>query len=104
MDETLIVFQSLVSGSYMNARRMSPERHTIGKNLGLQMMKLILWPLDNAMFFEQIEQVDKHHVDCLEKFDDHADLRRYDYNSDRFFVQDGRGGRATCDLRKLAYR
>lgn len=75
MDETLIVFQSLVSGSYMNARRMSPERHEIGKNLGLQMMKLILWPLDNAMFFEQIEQVDKHHVKCLEKFDDKADLR-----------------------------
>jgi hypothetical protein len=39
------------------------------------MMKLILWPLDNAMFFEQIEQVDKHHVKCLDKFDDHADLR-----------------------------
>ena len=38
------------------------------------MMKLILWPLDNAMFFEQIEQVDKHHVKCLEKFDDNADL------------------------------
>eukprot|EP01043_Picozoa_sp_COSAG02_P051977 COSAG02_NODE_5539_length_4245_cov_4.083213_2_plen_1138_part_00 len=75
MDETLIVFQSLVSGSYMNARRMSPERHEIGKNLGLQMMKLILWPLDNAMFFEQIEQVDKHHVKCLEKFDDNVDLR-----------------------------
>jgi hypothetical protein len=74
MDETLIVFQSLVSGSYMNARRMTPERHEIGKNLGLQMMKLILWPLDNAMFFEQIEQVDKHHVKCLEKFDDNADL------------------------------
>lgn len=30
--------------------------------------------------------------------------RQYDFNSDRFFVQDGRGGRATCDLRKLAYR
>ena len=38
-------------------------------------MQLILWPLDNAMFFEQIEQVDKHHVNCLDKFDDHADLR-----------------------------
>ena len=104
MDETLIVFQSLVSGSYMNARRMNPERHEIGKNLGLQMMKLILWPLDNAMFFEQIEQVDKHHVKCLDKFDDGADLRKYDFNADRFFVQDGRGGRATCDLKKLAYR
>ena len=32
------------------------------------------------------------------------ECRQYDYNSDRFFVQDGRGGRATCDLRKLAYR
>eukprot|EP01043_Picozoa_sp_COSAG02_P051976 COSAG02_NODE_5539_length_4245_cov_4.083213_1_plen_50_part_10 len=30
------------------------------------------------------------------------ECRQYDYNSDRFFVQDGRGGRATCDLRKLA--
>ena len=57
MDETLIIFQSLVSGSYMNTRRMSPEKQALGKKLGMQMMKLILWPLDNAMFFEEIEQV-----------------------------------------------
>ena len=113
MDETLIVFQSLVSGSFMNARKMSPQQHALGKQLGLQMMKLILWPLDNAMFFEQIEQVDKHHVDCLSKFDDHAELgRHYNFKRDGFRVLDdgtcagyGEGGRPpSCDLRKLAYR
>lgn len=113
MDETLIVFQSLVSGSFMNARKMSPQQHALGKQLGLQMMKLILWPLDHAMFFEQIEQVDKHHVDCLSKFDDHAELgRHYNFKRDGFRVLDdgtcagyGEGGRPpSCDLRKLAYR
>ena len=104
MDETLIIFQSLVSGSYMNTRRMNAEKKALGKKLGMQMMKLILWPLDNAMFFEEIEQVDKHHVRCLDKFDDQLDVKKYDFGNDRFQVYDGRGGRPACDLRKLSYR
>ena len=36
MDETLIVFQSLVSGTYMKARQMNPKQHALGKRLGLQ--------------------------------------------------------------------
>ena len=161
MDETLIVFQSLVSGSYMNSRRMTPEKQALGKRLGMQMMKLILcvpqnpaptcqpwvfrtswcaelgvpgvaaggrWttpcfsnrssrstvtiksPLLIHLFkprFKRgvlIEQVDKHHVRSLDKFDDQVELRNYDFSTDRFSVYDGRGGRPACDLRKLAYR
>lgn len=40
MDETLIVFQSLVSGTYMKARQMNPKQHALGKKLGLQVCAL----------------------------------------------------------------
>ena len=40
MDETLIVFQSLVSGSF--TEKMPPRKKAFGKGLGMRLMNLIL--------------------------------------------------------------
>lgn len=54
LDETLIIFQSLLTGKYADLEGLDEKRREEGLKLGEQWEKLILDVSDTAMYFEQV--------------------------------------------------
>ncbi|XP_061738707.1 eyes absent homolog 3-like isoform X2 [Nerophis ophidion] len=109
LDETIIIFHSLLTGSF--AQKFGKEPATM-LNLGLQMEEFIFELADNHLFFNDLEECDQVHVEDVASDDNGQDLSNYNFLADGFNGPSGGGtaGAATGVqggvewMRKLAFR
>ncbi|XP_035715783.1 eyes absent homolog 2 isoform X2 [Folsomia candida] len=109
LDETLIIFHSLLTGTYAQRFRKDVPKSI---NLGVAMEELIYNLADIHFFFNDLEECDQSHVDDLASDDTNQDLSTYDFISDGFKTSSTNGGiclasgvRGGVDwMRKLAFR
>ncbi|XP_051519953.1 eyes absent homolog 3-like isoform X2 [Myxocyprinus asiaticus] len=109
LDETIIIFHSLLTGSF--AQKFGKDPSTV-LNLGLQMEELIFELADTHLFFNDLEECDQVHVDDVASDDNGQDLSNYNFSSDGFSgpsVGGGPGSTAAVQggvewMRKLAFR
>ncbi|XP_026205152.1 eyes absent homolog 3 isoform X2 [Anabas testudineus] len=109
LDETIIIFHSLLTGSY--AQKFGKDPATV-LNLGLQMEELIFELADTHLFFNDLEECDQVHIEDVASDDNGQDLSNYNFLADGFNGATGGGtsGGATGVqggvewTRKLAYR
>uniref|UniRef100_A0A8C5HS81 Eyes absent homolog n=1 Tax=Gouania willdenowi TaxID=441366 RepID=A0A8C5HS81_GOUWI len=81
LDETIIIFHSLLTGSY--AQKFGKEPATV-LNLGLQMEELIFELADTHLFFNDLEECDQVHVEDVASDDNGQDLSNYNFPADGF--------------------
>eukprot|EP00850_Spirogloea_muscicola_P000932 SM000003S11177 [mRNA] locus=s3:1403591:1407159:+ [translate_table: standard] len=96
LDETLIVFQSLLSGDFAAAVGKDPNA---GRALGSRWEELILDFCDDQFFFKEMEDVDQVSINEVAAADDLADLGGYDFGCDNMAQPTDEPSQ-----RKLAYR
>ncbi|XP_056335138.1 eyes absent homolog 3 isoform X4 [Danio aesculapii] len=109
LDETIIIFHSLLTGSF--AQKFGKDPATV-LNLGLQMEELIFELADTHLFFNDLEECDQVHVDDVASDDNGQDLSNYNFSSDGFSgpsTGSGPGSTAAVQggvewMRKLAFR
>ncbi|XP_031502896.1 eyes absent homolog [Nymphaea colorata] len=98
MDETLILLQSLLNGTYGGAFNGSKDIKR-GFELGKCWATHILHVCDSFFFYEQIGDFSEPYLHCLSEYDDGRDLSCYD------FTKDGLShSYDDSNNRKLAYR
>ncbi|RWW19626.1 hypothetical protein GW17_00016306 [Ensete ventricosum] len=98
MDETLILFKSLLDGTYAAAFDGLKDTRT-GVEIGKRWENHILQVCDEHFFYEEIENYNEPFLDSLSEYDDGQDLSNYDFNKDGFcFPYDD------SNKKKLAYR
>lgn len=81
LDETIIIFHSLLTGSF--AQKFGKDPATV-LNLGLQMEELIFELADTHLFFNDLEECDQVHVEDVASDDNGQDLSNYDFLADGF--------------------
>uniref|UniRef100_A0A8C2PXB4 Eyes absent homolog n=1 Tax=Cyprinus carpio TaxID=7962 RepID=A0A8C2PXB4_CYPCA len=109
LDETIIIFHSLLTGSF--AQNFGKDPATV-LNLGLQMEELIFELADTHLFFNDLEECDQVHVDDVASDDNGQDLSNYSFSSDGFSGPSAGGGPGSTStvqggvewMRKLAFR
>uniref|UniRef100_A0A3P8YMC6 Eyes absent homolog n=1 Tax=Esox lucius TaxID=8010 RepID=A0A3P8YMC6_ESOLU len=109
LDETIIIFHSLLTGSF--AQKFGKDPATV-LNLGLQMEELIFELADTHLFFNDLEECDQVHVEDVASDDNGQDLSTYNFLGDGFNGPSGGGvpGATTGVqggvewMRKLAFR
>ncbi|XP_061597109.1 eyes absent homolog 3 isoform X3 [Cololabis saira] len=109
LDETIIIFHSLLTGSY--AQKFGKDPATV-LNLGLQMEELIFELADTHLFFNDLEDCDQVHVEDVASDDTGQDLSNYNFLADGFNGASGGGASGTSTgvqggvewMRKLAFR
>ncbi|KAK9526557.1 hypothetical protein VZT92_015249 [Zoarces viviparus] len=109
LDETIIIFHSLLTGSY--AQKFGKDPATV-VNLGLQMEELIFELADTHLFFNDLEECDQVHVEDVASDDNGQDLSTYNFLADGFNGSSGGGASGTTTgvqggvewMRKLAFR
>ncbi|XP_034748067.1 eyes absent homolog 3 isoform X3 [Etheostoma cragini] len=109
LDETIIIFHSLLTGSY--AQKFGKDPATV-LNLGLQMEELIFELADTHLFFNDLEECDQVHVEDVVSDDNRQDLSNYNFLADGFNGSSGGGASGTTTgvqggvewMRKLAFR
>lgn len=109
LDETIIIFHSLLTGSF--AQKFGKDPATV-LNLGLQMEELIFELADTHLFFNDLEECDQVHVDDVASDDNGQDLSNYNFSSDGFSGPSAGGGPGSTAavqggvewMRKLAFR
>ncbi|XP_075995395.1 protein phosphatase EYA3 isoform X2 [Genypterus blacodes] len=113
LDETIIIFHSLLTGSY--AQKFGKDPATV-LNLGLQMEELIFELADTHLFFNDLEECDQVHVEDVASDDNGQDLSNYNFLADGFNGPSGGGGGGGASgaatgvqggvewMRKLAFR
>ncbi|CAM9706189.1 unnamed protein product [Lampetra planeri] len=110
LDETIIVFHSLLTGSF--AARHGKD-HAASMALGLRMEELIFNLADTHLFFNDLEECDQSHIDDVSADDNGQDLGTYNFATDGFCTASGSGGglcvatgvRGGSEwMRKLAFR
>uniref|UniRef100_A0A3Q1AN97 Eyes absent homolog n=1 Tax=Amphiprion ocellaris TaxID=80972 RepID=A0A3Q1AN97_AMPOC len=109
LDETIIIFHSLLTGSY--AQKFGKDPATV-LNLGLQMEELIFELADTHLFFNDLEECDQVHVEDVASDDNGQDLSNYNFLADGFNGPSGGGASGTTTgvqggvewMRKLAFR
>uniref|UniRef100_A0AAQ4QBZ1 Eyes absent homolog n=1 Tax=Gasterosteus aculeatus aculeatus TaxID=481459 RepID=A0AAQ4QBZ1_GASAC len=109
LDETIIIFHSLLTGSY--AQKFGKDPATV-LNLGLQMEELIFELADTHLFFNDLEECDQVHVEDVASDDNGQDLSTYNFLADGFNGSSGGGASGTTTgvqggvewMRKLAFR
>ncbi|XP_058260677.1 eyes absent homolog 3 isoform X3 [Hemibagrus wyckioides] len=109
LDETIIIFHSLLTGSF--AQKFSKDPATV-LNLGLQMEELIFELADTHLFFNDLEECDQVHVEDVSSDDNGQDLSNYNFANDAFNGTSGAGGQSSNPavqggvdwMRKLAFR
>ncbi|XP_058120204.1 developmental protein eyes absent [Anopheles ziemanni] len=113
LDETIIIFHSLLTGSY--AGRYNKNRdHQV--QLGYRMEELIFNMADAYFFFNDLEECDQIHIDDVASDDNGQDLSNYNFAADGFHNATPQAGappnvclangvRGGVDwMRKLAFR
>ncbi|XP_064820528.1 eyes absent homolog 1-like isoform X4 [Oncorhynchus masou masou] len=109
LDETIIVFHSLLTGSYANRYGRDPPTSV---SLGLRMEEMIFNLADSHLFFNDLEECDQVHIDDVSSDDNGQDLSTYNFGSDGFHAAAtsanlclATGVRGGVDwMRKLAFR
>ncbi|XP_062865620.1 eyes absent homolog 3 isoform X2 [Trichomycterus rosablanca] len=109
LDETIIIFHSLLTGSF--AQKFGKDPATL-LTLGLQMEELIFELADTHLFFNDLEECDQVHVEDVASDDNGQDLSNYNFGSDGFNGTAGAGGPGSTAgvqggvdwMRKLAFR
>ncbi|CAB4012208.1 eyes absent homolog 2-like isoform X1 [Paramuricea clavata] len=105
LDETIILFHSLLTGSY--AGKFGKDAPST-VSIGLRMEEMIFSLSDTHLFFHDLEDCDQVHIDDVAADDNGIDLSTYNFENDGFrssanmcLNQNMRGGDWT---KKLAYR
>ncbi|XP_055738142.1 eyes absent homolog 1 isoform X8 [Salvelinus fontinalis] len=109
LDETIIVFHSLLTGSYANRYGRDPPTSV---SLGLRIEEMIFNLADTHLFFNDLEECDQVHIDDVSSDDNGQDLSTYNFGSDGFHAAAtsanlclATGVRGGVDwMRKLAFR
>uniref|UniRef100_A0A3Q3ICZ2 Eyes absent homolog n=1 Tax=Monopterus albus TaxID=43700 RepID=A0A3Q3ICZ2_MONAL len=109
LDETIIVFHSLLTGSYANRYGRDPPTSV---SLGLRMEEMIFNLADTHLFFNDLEECDQVHIDDVSSDDNGQDLSTYNFSADGFHAAAtsanlclATGVRGGVDwMRKLAFR
>ncbi|MED6289328.1 hypothetical protein CHARACLAT_001706 [Characodon lateralis] len=110
LDETIIIFHSLLTGTY--AQKFGKDPATM-LNLGLQMEELIFELADTHLFFNDLEECDQVHIEDVASDDNGQDLSNYNFLADGFSGSSGGGAAAGATtgvqggvewMRKLAFR
>ncbi|KAJ8334904.1 hypothetical protein SKAU_G00405430 [Synaphobranchus kaupii] len=108
LDETIIVFHSLLTGTF--AHKFGKEPSSV-LNLGLQMEELIFELADTHLFFNDLEECDQVHVEDVASDDNGQDLSNHNFVADGFSCSGGSGPGSTSGvqggvewMRKLAFR
>ncbi|XP_064380975.1 eyes absent homolog 3 isoform X2 [Dromaius novaehollandiae] len=109
LDETIIIFHSLLTGSYAQKYGKDP---TLVIGSGLSMEEMIFEVADTHLFFNDLEECDQVHIDDVASDDNGQDLSNYNFSTDGF---SGSGSNANHSssvgvqggvdwMRKLAFR
>nr|XP_020449110.1 eyes absent homolog 4 isoform X1 [Monopterus albus] len=109
LDETIIVFHSLLTGSYAQKYGKDPP---MAVTLGLRMEEMIFNLADTHLFFNDLEECDQVHIDDVSSDDNGQDLSTYSFATDGFHAAAtsanlclATGVRGGGDwMRKLAFR
>ncbi|KFP01011.1 Eyes absent 4 [Calypte anna] len=109
LDETIIVFHSLLTGSYAQKYGKDPP---MAVTLGLRMEEMIFNLADTHLFFNDLEECDQVHIDDVSSDDNGQDLSTYSFATDGFHAAASSanlclptGVRGGADwMRKLAFR
>ncbi|XP_061657636.1 eyes absent homolog 3 isoform X1 [Syngnathoides biaculeatus] len=109
LDETIIIFHSLLTGSF--AQKFGKDPTTM-LNLGLQMEEFIFELADNHLFFNDLEECDQVHVEDVASDDNGQDLSNYNFLADGFNGPSAGGATGAATgvqggvewMRKLAFR
>ncbi|CAO1384363.1 unnamed protein product [Diamesa serratosioi] len=112
LDETIIVFHTLLTGSYSNRYNKDPQ---LACQLGYRMEELIFNMADTNFFFNDVEECDQVHIDDVASDDNGQDLNNYNFGTDGFQTGTAPGAppniclpngvRGGVDwMRKLAFR
>uniref|UniRef100_A0A8B9L2M6 Eyes absent homolog n=1 Tax=Astyanax mexicanus TaxID=7994 RepID=A0A8B9L2M6_ASTMX len=109
LDETIIVFHSLLTGSY--AQKYGKDA-PMAVTLGLRMEEMIFNLADTHLFFNDLEECDQVHIDDVSSDDNGQDLSTYSFATDGFHAAAtsaslclATGVRGGVDwMRKLAFR
>lgn len=81
LDETIIIFHSLLTGSYAN--RYSKDALQL-QYLATGIEELIFSMADNHFFFSDIENCDQAHIDDVSSDDNGQELTNYNFSTDGF--------------------
>lgn len=81
LDETIIIFHSLLTGTYANRYSKDPN-HIV--QLGFRMEEMIFNMADTHFFFNDIEECDQVHIDDVSADDNGQDLSTYNFSTDGF--------------------
>nr|QRF78286.1 Eya [Terebratalia transversa] len=109
LDETIIIFHSLLTGTYATRYGKDPPQSV---TLGLRMEELIFNLADTHLFFNDLEECDQVHIDDVSSDDNGQDLSNYNFQTDGFHAAAtnanlclATGVRGGVDwMRKLAFR
>ncbi|XP_055372135.1 developmental protein eyes absent isoform X2 [Condylostylus longicornis] len=112
LDETIIIFHTLLSGSHARLYNKEPS-HTL--QIAFRMEELIFNLADTHFFFNEIEDCDQVHIDDVSSDDNGQDLTNYNFATDGFHSGTPQGAppslclptgvRGGVDwMRKLAFR
>ncbi|XP_043542365.1 eyes absent homolog 4 isoform X2 [Chiloscyllium plagiosum] len=109
LDETIIIFHSLLTGSYAQKYGKDPP---VAVTLGLRMEEMIFNLADTHLFFNDLEECDQVHIDDVSSDDNGQDLSTYSFATDGFHAAAtsanlclATGVRGGVDwMRKLAFR
>lgn len=81
LDETIIIFHSLITGSFAKRYSKDPIRMSC---LATSMEELIFSVADHHFFFNDIENCDQVHIDDVSSDDNGQELTEYDFRNDGF--------------------
>ncbi|XP_010630821.1 eyes absent homolog 3 isoform X3 [Fukomys damarensis] len=109
LDETIIIFHSLLTGSYAQKYGKDP---TVVIGSGLTMEEMIFEVADTHLFFNDLEECDQVHVEDVASDDNGQDLSNYSFSTDGFSGSGGGGSHGSSVgvqggvdwMRKLAFR
>ncbi|XP_055887181.1 eyes absent homolog 1-like isoform X3 [Biomphalaria glabrata] len=109
LDETIIIFHSLLTGTYAQRYTKDPQG---SMSMGLRMEEIIFNLADTHLFFNDLEECDQVHIDDVSSDDNGQDLSNYNFANDGFHaaannanIAMATGVRGGVDwMRKLAFR
>ncbi|KAJ8681267.1 hypothetical protein QAD02_017054 [Eretmocerus hayati] len=116
LDETIVVFQSLLTGQFATTHSKDP---TTLAQLAYRMEEIIFYLADTHFFFNDVESLrsqecDQAHIDDVSSDDNGQDLSSYNFSTDGFHCETVTNGGGICLpsgvrggvdwMRKLAFR
>uniref|UniRef100_A0A8C8RTL6 Eyes absent homolog n=1 Tax=Pelusios castaneus TaxID=367368 RepID=A0A8C8RTL6_9SAUR len=109
LDETIIIFHSLLTGSYAQKYGKDP---TLVIGSGLTMEEMIFEVADTHLFFNDLEECDQVHVEDVASDDNGQDLSNYNFSTDGFSGSGSNANHSSAAgvqggvdwMRKLAFR